>query len=428
MEENNIEFLSGEVRQILTKQPSSVITWGTAVLSLAVAIMVVTGILYTYPETVKGELTLTTAVPPVPVRAPQTGYISEVLVPENDTVSKGDILAVFASNADVEDVLKLENEVELLSEFDLTAMNNYRPNPQLRLGELASFYANVESIFTYLSQGQNDAPTGQQLTIFEIQRHIQQLNTANSTLLSKKESAETEYDALKREYRMATKAYEKSINDVDARKQLEAYSSMTRKASEITTIDAQLEANKAMIIDDNSRILELRSIQSTGATDKVAQLKQNLGILKSEIQRWKDKYLVVAPADGKVNYYSELTPKQLLTVGEDMLAIVPLGSEENFVGEVKITAEGSGKVKEGQVVNLMFDRYNFRDWGLVKGKVKKIYPLMKGNKYSVEIELENGLVTTKGLTLGYHLQMGGMAEVVTEDKSFVRRVFAKILG
>jgi multidrug resistance efflux pump len=203
---------------------------------------------------------------------------------------------------------------------------------------------------------------------------------------------------------------------------------MTRKASEISTIEAQIEANKAMIIDDNSRIFELRSQEKTGANDKIAQLKQNLGTLKAEIQRWKDKYLVIAPADGKVSYYSELAPKQLLTVGEDMLAIVPLNAGDNYVGEVKISAEGSGKVKIGQTVNLMFDRYNFREWGLVKGTVKKIYPLMKGNKYSVEIELKKGLITTKDRTLGYHLQMGGTAEIITEDKSFVRRIFSKLLG
>jgi HlyD family secretion protein len=428
MEDNNLELMSGEVRQILTQPPSAVTSLGTLVLGAVVALLLLTGIFYQYPETVKGELTLTTAVPPVPVKAPQTGYISVVKVPENDTVSKGDILAVFASNAEVEDVLKLENEVELLSNADLSDLFSYRPDQQLRLGELASYYASVESIFSYLSQGQDNAPNPQQMTISEIQRHIQQLNTANRTLENQKVTAEEEYKLFQREFRAATKDYEKSTSDEDSRKQLAAYSKMTRKASEISTIEAQIEANKAMIIDDNSRIFELRSQEKTGANDKIAQLKQNLGTLKAEIQRWKDKYLVIAPADGKVSYYSELAPKQLLTVGEDMLAIVPLNAGDNYVGEVKISAEGSGKVKIGQTVNLMFDRYNFREWGLVKGTVKKIYPLMKGNKYSVEIELKKGLITTKDRTLGYHLQMGGTAEIITEDKSFVRRIFSKLLG
>ena len=423
-----MELMSGEVRQILTKPPSAVTSLGTLVLGAVVALLLLTGIFYQYPETVKGELTLTTAVPPVPVKAPQTGYISVVKVPENDTVSKGDILAVFASNAEVEDVLKLENEVELLSNADLSDLFNYRPDQQLRLGELASYYASIESIFSYLSQGQDNAPNPQQMTISEIQRHIQQLNTANRTLENQKVTAEEEYKLFQREFRAATKDYEKSTSDEDSRKQLAAYSKMTRKASEISTIEAQIEANKAMIIDDNSRIFELRSQEKTGANDKIAQLKQNLGTLKAEIQRWKDKYLVIAPSDGKVSYYSELAPKQLLTVGEDMLAIVPLNAGDNYVGEVKISAEGSGKVKIGQTVNLMFDRYNFREWGLVKGTVKKIYPLMKGNKYSVEIELKKGLITTKDRTLGYHLQMGGTAEIITEDKSFVRRIFSKLLG
>ncbi|MCB0518670.1 MAG: HlyD family efflux transporter periplasmic adaptor subunit [Lewinellaceae bacterium] len=428
MEENNIELLSGEVKEILRRPPSSVITWGTAVLSISVLLIGITGYFYQYPETVKGEMILTTAVPPVPVRAPQTGYISELKVPENTIVSKGEILAVFASNADLADVLTLEKEVDVLSEFDFVTLQSYRPNPQLRVGELSAYYASVVSIFDYLSNTRSVSQGDQQLAVLEIQRHIQQLHNANRSLEKQKQTAQTEYDALKQEYNVAKYEYERTTDESKAPIQLNAYLKMSQKSNEISNIEAQMEANKGLIIEDNARIFEIQTQQQTGAKDKISQLKQNLGVLKSEIQRWKEKYLVVAPADGKVSFYAELTPKQLLTVGEEMLAIVPPSAEKNYIGEVKMPVEGSGKVAVGQPVNLMFDRYNFRELGLVKGRVAKIFPLMKGKTYSVEVELVNGLVTTKGHELEYHLEMGGQAEIVTADKSFVRRIFEKILG
>ena len=94
---------------------------------------------------------------------------------------------------------------------------------------------------------------------------------------------------------------------------------------------------------------------------------------------------------------------------------------------VNIPVEGSGRVKEGQEVNLKFHRYPYIEFGAVKGTVTKIYPLAKGDAYTVDVALDNGLITNQGRTLDYFQQMEGEAEIITEERLFVGRLFDKFL-
>ena len=424
MKEENVEYLSGEVREILAKPPSWVATWGTCALIGGVVLMGLVGIFFEYPETVKGSVLLTTVEPPVPVHAQKTAYLTEVKARENAIVERDEVLAVFANNADYLDVLKMEKDLEQLSEFDLNSLRSFRPDLSLHIGELAPAYSSFVATFEYLplfETGQIDRSA-----IYALERYNQQMENSIKTLRDMKSSAGKELYALEREREFARKQYEATVDTTKAYSVFETFRKVSEKTAEIKNMDVNIERYKDEIANNNAKMLEMQLQQKEGAKEKIYQLKQNLSMLKTEIKRWKENYLIMAPIQGRVLFYTEITPGQILTTGEEVFAIVPAAADNQFVGKVKIPVDRSGKVRPGQEVVIKFDRFPFREFGTVKGKVAKIYPVAKADFYSVDVSLDNGLNTTLGKQLDFQHQMGGRAEIITDKELFIVRLFGKL--
>jgi hypothetical protein len=102
---------------------------------------------------------------------------------------------------------------------------------------------------------------------------------------------------------------------------------------------------------------------------------------------------------------------------------------KGIVGLVSVPLAISGKVLEGQRVVMKFDSYNYQDSGVVHGIIgsKALVPNDK-KMLSVRVNLPNGLVTSYGKTLTFDQQMLGSAEIISEDKRFVERLFNKLIS
>ena len=88
---------------------------------------------------------------------------------------------------------------------------------------------------------------------------------------------------------------------------------------------------------------------------------------------------------------------------------------------------GFGKVKTGQEVHLLLDNFPDFDYGTISGVVKKIALLPNTNYYRVEISLPNGMTSSQGKELKFTPEMRGMAEIITDDKTVMQRIFKSIL-
>ncbi|MCB0623557.1 MAG: biotin/lipoyl-binding protein, partial [Saprospiraceae bacterium] len=138
---------SEEVQEILGTPPSWIVQWGTTVVLISLVVLGALSWYFKYPDKVSSKLTLTTLQPPVPIFAKTDGYISRVLVQDGDSVQQNAILAVIASGATYEDVLKLEADLQLLQGFDQDAFLSYEPDRTLQLGEMQSDYASFVQLY-----------------------------------------------------------------------------------------------------------------------------------------------------------------------------------------------------------------------------------------------------------------------------------------
>ncbi len=428
MNQTNIDYLSGEVRQILGKPPSRVTHWVFAITSGMITLLIFASFIFRYPEIIDGELILSTAEAPFNVDAPKTGVLATVKVKEGDLVTKNQLIAIFENDADVDDVLELENDLNKLNNLDEDAIRAFTPNRSLDLDQqLDILYQEFISSLEFVPLYEGDQID--QEAINGVYAENSQTNRSNRQLLDAIQSAEDEIVALDKRANNIYDLYQKQPSK-------EAYSNdlitidQEKKSlrTEINRYRAEIEKNNEKIKNNNSKILLLKADRKSGTQERIYQLRQNISKLRRAIAEWKSDNIVYSPANGRVSFYANLELKKRYKKGEELVAIIPVTENTDFIGLVKIPVEGSGKVENGQSVNLKFDRYPFLEFGQVKGTVTKIYPLSVDGTYAVEVALENGLVTNQGKTLEYYQQMGGQAEIITDERLFVGRLYDKLLG
>ena len=88
----------------------------------------------------------------------------------------------------------------------------------------------------------------------------------------------------------------------------------------------------------------------------------------------------------------------------------------------------AGKVKTGQPVLLKLSEYPYEEYGMVKAKVFSITDVAIDSAYSVELKLDNGLRTTRNRTIGFRPEISGTADIITNQKNILERIFENIYG
>jgi len=146
--------------------------------------------------------------------------------------------------------------------------------------------------------------------------------------------------------------------------------------------------------------------------------------LQSQIAQWEMQYVLKSPSNGKVSMSRSWQKNQHINAGEVFLSIVP-EETAHITGKILLPAQGAGKVKVGQSVNVKFDGYPHMEFGMVRGKVKNIslVPVAtpQGKFTTVEVEFPENLTTNYGKTLDFSQEMSGTAEIITEDMRLIER-------
>lgn len=423
MESNSDDYLSGEVKEILASQPSWVATWGTSILIAAVAIIVLAALIFRYPEVVSGEVVLTTETPPVQISAQKSDFIKSVLVDDGGTVKRGDVIAIFPSDADYKDVLALEADVETVGQLDLDKLRSYKPKAEMKIGELAQAYSSFVTAFSIVPLDEtgeidNAAVAAVESTNLQYKKQLRALEAALPSI-------EKELRALDTELRNASNLYAKTTDTTMTAIIYGINSKIQNKKAEYARIQTSIESTKIDISKANVRRFQAQTQAESGAGDAIFQLNEKLDELRQAIKKWKSNYLIIAPSDGILKYYTPLVTPQQVNMGEVLFTIGSASNSEKFIGKVALPLGKSGKVKKGQPVTLKFDRYNFREFGTVNAKVTNVYSVAKDQAFYADILVENGLVSNLNKKLEFYQQMSGKAEITTNDQSFFRKLFEK---
>ena len=202
----------------------------------------------------------------------------------------------------------------------------------------------------------------------------------------------------------------------------QAKSTWIQKIRERTNTETSLLNNEVQLnqISKQMTDLTLENLKQISTLELAA--KNSRKELIANVSKWKDTYLFVAPNSGQVAYLNFIENEKHVEVGTSVVSIIRLNVGINAHAELPLN--GSGKVKNGQNVFIRLKNYPFEQFGVIPGKISSISLIPSKGKYSVFIELPNGLNTSQKFILPFKQELAGTTEIITDDLRLLERFFA----
>ena len=419
-DEKEIIIRTEEVNEILTSAPKWLYRWGISV----IFILIVTGVglsyFIKYPDILTANITLTTLNPPVTLLSKTNGKLTHLLVKNNEQLKVNQTIAVIENTANYTDVLYLDKiSNELLDKLKLLdSIPTITLKDSLKVGELIPVYLQFLKSIKDSELYKTINPFKRQITLLQKDlisytdllakyRKQENINKEQLTLV------ETDYNRDKTLYE--TKAISPREYDNKKKDYLNALNG--NEQVKITVSNALIQINA---IEKNILQLQIQDYQEQAKHKN--ELSQNLKTLASEITKWKQLYLIQSPTDGKISFFNVWAVNQNIKQGDELFSVIPTQKQE-FIGKCILPILNTGKLMLGQNVNIKLDNYPSNEIGMLQGTVTNISEVPNKDTYSIDVKLNNGLVTSYHKTLSYKEEMKGTADIITKNSSVLDRVF-----
>jgi len=416
---NSLELRSARVQEVMAKMPPWLIRWGISCMFVIFIIIVILAWLIRYPEIISSRVVVTTKIPPLGVYARTNGAL-KLFVRNNHYVKQGDQLGMIENSTALQTIQKLAKDLQLLlkllKENDEQILNFHLRNYQ-QLGKLQSSYATLhQSLHAYQQSYQNDYNSEK---IRSLRKQISHYENLNAQLEMQKLLLEKDLKTAELRYKVDKKLYQEGVLALyEFSKREGAY---LKKTHTYINADINISNNRIRIEEHQKLIIELRQQEDEQVKSLKVKVYENCRSLLSDIAQWENTFVLKSPINGKVSYFKYWSNQQFVNNKDEVLTVIP--KSHKLIGRIKLSGVGIGKVKIGQQVNLKFDGYHFREFGIVKGYVKNFSELNRDNNYVVEVELPQGLLTNYKKRLAFKQEMQGNAEIITEDISLLNRIF-----
>jgi HlyD family secretion protein len=346
-------------------------------------------------------------------------------VKDGDYVTKDTILVILQSTANYVDVFELDKKLHVLDSLTPSVIDRFQASVGMNLGDIQpSYSAFVQTLkeFQFKKEANFSAKTVNQLDaqIMNLERQIKGEK-------DKLEVANTNLKAAKQRFTERQKLY---MQNVISRNELEDTKKEEYKIEiEIRNIKTTIDQLNGSILQIRKGILDVQQTTQASSATNYASLIEAVYQVKTSINRWKQTYILTAPMSGKVSFFNDYwAQNQNIKEGDNVMAIVPADGK-GIVGLLAVPMSISGKVLENQRVVMKFDSYNYQEYGVVNGTIASKALIPNGQKMlSVRVNLTNGLTTSYGKKLIFDQQMLGSAEIISEDKRFVERLFNKLIS
>ena len=417
---DEIKLLSPEVQEIISHKPNWVLRNGISLFMLIICGLISTTFFISYPDIVIAKAKLTSINAPKEVKTKIAGKLIKLFAKENTQTKQGDILGYLESTANHKQVIDLSNNINSLQSLviinDIQQLLPYLNVDYPGLGELQQSYQIFLQAFinfrNYISGGFYLSKKNM------LSKDLNFMQKLHNNLLQQKglnvqdmELSQKTFDANQ------SLNNDKVISDFDYRNET---SKLINKKLTLPQISSAIINNESQ---QNEKQKEIMELDNTIAQQKNIFL-QALNTLKSQVDEWKNKYLLIAPTDGKIAFANFLQENQQLQNNQTVCFINP-GNTQYFA-EVYIPQSNFGKIKQGQKVLLKLPAYPYQQFGSVTGKLDFISAIPTDTGYLAKVLLPNGLQTNYKKQVQYHEGLSAQAEIITEDLKLSERLLNQL--
>lgn len=408
---------SEDMQDIITTVPSWLLRWGITLFFGILVLMLFLAAFIHYPDIVNASLRIDSPNPANLVVSKVSGKMVKLMVTADETVSIGQPLAYFESKADHEKVLMLLQKLNQIKRqvLQVKPLNSLllQQAENTDFGELqASYQIYVRSYIEYLPAINNGF----------LNKKKKYLLKAESYLKSQKLLLNTQESIEKRDFGLAIDEYE--VHKKPTQQKVENTAKLRQEESIFLAKKAALIKTGLAIITTNndyeSKQKEMLELDKEAIEGK-GKFLQNLNSFISIVEDWKSKYVLSAPASGKLSYVGIIHENQMFAPDQEIFYISP--SNQEFYGQMFIPQNNIGKVKLGQQVLIKFKSYPYEEFGMIGGKISYISDFLnKDDVFISKVDFETKSTTSRERPINLKQGMIADAEIITQDASVLQRL------
>lgn len=412
---------SEELDDIITAQPHWFVRLGTGLFLLLLGALLLLSWLVKYPTVVRCRLALNAVNAPKPVLARATSRLTAVLVRDQAPVRKGQMLALLENPADNGQVLHLGAYLDSLARTGaVVSRTQYLRRPTYFPAKLGELQAKYQVFAQAHAQLYNLRAGG----FFAKKERL--LRSELATLRLGQRNLTQQNGLYERDWQLAHQ--EMLVQQKLAGKGVIAASDFRREESRELAKQFPVKQGEATRLDNLTRQRakeqELLDLAKTEQEEADAYV-QSLNTLRSAVDEWKARYVLVAPETGRVNFSGVLEASQLVRADQEVFFIS--WPSVSYYGEMQVPQQNLGKVKVGQAVLIKLDGYPFNEYGLVEGRVAYLSEIPTArNGFFAKVSLPNGLLTTYGKKIVFRNRISAQADILTEDTRLLERILYQI--
>ena len=417
-----IEIRSEEVQEILSYVPNWMIRWGNTLILVLIMMLLFISWFVKYPDVISTQVMVTTSFPPEKIYAKSSGQFDVFLTQEGAKVSENEILAVIENSALYKDVLLLKSIVDTITTDQDYFTFPINELPPLILGDITTSFSQFENDYSEFVLNEKLTPFksetfANKMSVIEAKARLQ-------NLLSQKELNKKELEIKETDVERSRKMFSQGVISEKEKEQKEIeFLQAKRSYKSLETSISQIRE----LISNSAKNLEGTSIKKTQNDTRLKKKAiQSFLYLKKAIRDWEKLYALSSSISGEVSFLSFWNENQTVKSGDLIFTIIP-DKSESFIGKIKAPAANSGKIKEGQKVQIKLLNYPSDEFGELNGRVKSIssVPDVDGN-YLIDVLLPQELVTTYGKSIAFKQEMQGTADIITEDLRLIERFFYQL--
>jgi multidrug resistance efflux pump len=414
-----IELRSEEVQEVLGSVPSWILRRGITLLALIVVVLLVGSWLFKYPEIISAPLFLTTVTPPAGIVARTSGKIALLEVKDQQQIKSGDCLAIIENPASYIDILFLAQELTQAKTKVNTEKTFILSRKDLKVGGIQSTYSSfmlkLDNYNKFIEINYYPQKIQSVKKIIEANRRHYQSMLKQKEIVSKQH--ELELRSFDRE------AYLKKQNMISEEENDKVKGQLLQSDMNVQNMHSSLENMQIQITQIEENLLDIKQQYLEKRNGLLSELKTNIDQLENEIRSWQMTYVLSSPITGKVTFTNYWAVNQNVVAGDVVFTVIPKIQTE-MIGKAQLPIERSGKVRNGQSVNIHFNSFPDNEYGMVVGKINRISLIpTKDGKYIVEVRFPKGLTTSYGKKLPLSQEMTGNADIITDDIRLIEQFF-----
>lgn len=410
-----------EIEEIISNKPPQIVRWGTLYFLFILLFLSLVCWFIKYPDIVTTKAKLTSINAPKEVVTKTSGKLTKLFIKENEQVKAGTVLGYIESIANPEEILYLSGKIDTVSNYvskdEIEKLPPFINAVYQNLGELQQPYQTFLQSFltfrTYIGNGfylRKKSMLANDMALLKKQHeNLLQQKTLNTQDLELSQKTFEANESLKAD---------KVISELDYRNEK---SKLIGKKLTLPQINSSLISNEAQ---QNEKQKEIAELENTIAQQRNIFI-QSLNTLKSEVESWKKKFILIAPVDGKISFATFLQENQQLPENEIICFVNP--GNTSYYAEVYIPQTNFGKVSLGQKVLLKFPSYPFQEYGSVAGNIDFISNIPTDSGYLAKVILPYALNTNYKKQIQFREGLQAEGEIITKDMRLLQRFYYNIV-